>query len=178
MKAYGGSRVIVPLILSHGTCWSWVINFAPLPLYQQERTLCTHWIGGCVVPRASLDDLEKRIISYLCWDLNPRLSSMCLIALPCMLSWLHNREGGVMYYFSHTNIFTSLYSVTHQNTVMFMHTKGQCLTLVYIHKSQRFCLYETWVANFSQQLLLKENVKVWCYKYFVFYLSLCQCNET
>jgi hypothetical protein len=35
-----------------------VISFTPLPLYPQERVLCTHWIGVWVGPRAGLDDTE------------------------------------------------------------------------------------------------------------------------
>jgi hypothetical protein len=37
-----------------------VVSFTPLPLYPEERALGTHWIGGCVDPRAGLDDAEKR----------------------------------------------------------------------------------------------------------------------
>jgi hypothetical protein len=40
-----------------------------------EETPITHWIGGWVGPRASLDILEKRKISCPCWDSNPRSTS-------------------------------------------------------------------------------------------------------
>jgi hypothetical protein len=36
-----------------------VVSFTPLPLYPEERTPGTHWIGGWVGPRAGLDDMEK-----------------------------------------------------------------------------------------------------------------------
>jgi hypothetical protein len=51
-----GSGYADPYFLS----WKWVVSFKPRPLYPQERTTCTHWIGGWVDPRASLDDVEKR----------------------------------------------------------------------------------------------------------------------
>jgi hypothetical protein len=35
MKAYRGSRGIVPLILKHGTIWRRMVNFTPRPLYRR-----------------------------------------------------------------------------------------------------------------------------------------------
>jgi hypothetical protein len=37
-----------------------VVRFAPQPLYPRESTPGTHWIGGWVDRRATLDDVEKR----------------------------------------------------------------------------------------------------------------------
>jgi hypothetical protein len=37
-----------------------------------ERTPGTRWTGGCVDPRAGLDTVEKRKISCLCRESNPR----------------------------------------------------------------------------------------------------------
>jgi hypothetical protein len=37
-----------------------VVSFTPRPLYHRERVPGTHWIGGWVDLRASLDDVEKR----------------------------------------------------------------------------------------------------------------------
>jgi hypothetical protein len=37
-----------------------VISFTPRPLYPGERHSGTHWMGGWMVPRAGLDDVEKR----------------------------------------------------------------------------------------------------------------------
>jgi hypothetical protein len=41
------------------TSWRWVVSFTPLPLYPRERVPGTHFIGGWVDSRASLDDMEK-----------------------------------------------------------------------------------------------------------------------
>jgi hypothetical protein len=37
---------------------------APAALPPGERTLGTHWVGECVEPRVSLDDVKKRNIWY------------------------------------------------------------------------------------------------------------------
>jgi hypothetical protein len=59
-----------------------VVSFTPLPLYSHESLSGTHWIESLVGPRAGLDAVEKRKISYSCWELNPgrpahRLSYPC-----------------------------------------------------------------------------------------------------
>jgi hypothetical protein len=59
MKAYGGG-CMDPYFLDLGTSWRWMVIFTSLPLYLQVNTPGTHWIGGCVDPRASLDGLESR----------------------------------------------------------------------------------------------------------------------
>jgi hypothetical protein len=60
MKAYEGVDVYVdPHFLGLSTSWRWVVSFTPLPLYPRERAPGTHFIGGWVHPRASLDDMEK-----------------------------------------------------------------------------------------------------------------------
>jgi hypothetical protein len=46
--------------LDLGTSWTWVVSFTPRQLYPGERAPGTHWIGGWVGPRTSLDDAEKR----------------------------------------------------------------------------------------------------------------------
>jgi hypothetical protein len=38
MKAYRGSRGLVPLILNHGTIWRGMVNFKPRPLYSPVPT--------------------------------------------------------------------------------------------------------------------------------------------
>jgi hypothetical protein len=43
-----------------GTSWRSVVSFTPRPLYPWNRAPGTHWIGGWVGPRASLDDVEKK----------------------------------------------------------------------------------------------------------------------
>jgi hypothetical protein len=40
--------------------WRLVVSFTPLPLYPR-----THWIGGCVGPRAGLDGAGKTIFLTL-----------------------------------------------------------------------------------------------------------------
>jgi hypothetical protein len=55
MKVYGGSGCIDPHFLDLGTSWKWVVSFTP-----GERAPGTHYIGGCVGPRAGLDDVEKK----------------------------------------------------------------------------------------------------------------------
>jgi hypothetical protein len=44
---------------------------APAALYPRERTLCSHWIGGWVGPRAGLDAEARRKILCLCRGSNP-----------------------------------------------------------------------------------------------------------
>jgi hypothetical protein len=43
--------------LDLGVRWRWVVSFMPWLLYPRERAPGTHWIGGWVGPRASLDVL-------------------------------------------------------------------------------------------------------------------------
>jgi hypothetical protein len=60
MKAYMGNGCIVPRILDLGTT-------ALTP----ERLPGTHWIGGCVGPRAVLDAVVRKIPSPR-WESNPK----------------------------------------------------------------------------------------------------------
>jgi hypothetical protein len=55
IKAYWGSGGVPPRILHLGTRWRCVVSFTARPLYPQERTPGTHWIGGWVGPRVDLD---------------------------------------------------------------------------------------------------------------------------
>jgi hypothetical protein len=56
MKAYWGSRCIAPLILDLGTISRWVVSFNfPGYFTPTERTWGTHWTGGRMGLRASLD---------------------------------------------------------------------------------------------------------------------------
>jgi hypothetical protein len=45
--------------LDLGTSWRLVVSFKHRPLYFRENASGTHWIGGWVDPRDSLDDVEK-----------------------------------------------------------------------------------------------------------------------
>jgi hypothetical protein len=59
MKTYGEWRYS-STILELGIKWRWVVSFTSRPLYFKERTTGTHWIGGLIGPRASLDIAEYR----------------------------------------------------------------------------------------------------------------------
>jgi hypothetical protein len=60
-----------PHISDLGTRWRQVVSFTPWLLYPQGKSPDTHWKGGWVGPRASLDAVVKRKIPSLWWDLNP-----------------------------------------------------------------------------------------------------------
>jgi hypothetical protein len=56
-----GSGYMDSHFLDLGTSWRWAVSFnAPVVLTPGERAPGTHWIGGWVEPRASLDDVEDR----------------------------------------------------------------------------------------------------------------------
>jgi hypothetical protein len=56
----------------------------PHSVYPQERSPGTHQIEGCVDPRTSLDDVERRkILPY--WDSNTNLSAVQLVARNCTI---------------------------------------------------------------------------------------------
>jgi hypothetical protein len=64
MKTYGGVEVELHPFLTlalDGGAWS---ASGPGYFTPTERVSDTHWIGGWVYPRASLDAVEKRKISY------------------------------------------------------------------------------------------------------------------
>jgi hypothetical protein len=58
IKVYWESGGIEPHILDLGTRWRWVVSFTPWPLYPG-----THWTGGWVGPRASLDVVKIKNLS-------------------------------------------------------------------------------------------------------------------
>jgi len=66
IKAYRGSRGVLPLILNLGTKWRWVVIFTLRAIYFQERTL---------VPITWATDPVEAVlvnkISCLCWGSNP-----------------------------------------------------------------------------------------------------------
>jgi hypothetical protein len=59
----GGEEEKLILILNLGTRWGGVVSVTPRPRFTpEERTPCTHWIGGWVGPRAGLDAGARRKI--------------------------------------------------------------------------------------------------------------------
>jgi hypothetical protein len=61
-----GSGGIVPSILNLDTKWRRVVSLTLRPLYLWGRSPLTHWTGGWVGPRASLDLVAKRKKSHHC----------------------------------------------------------------------------------------------------------------
>jgi hypothetical protein len=59
MKTYGEWRYS-STILDLSTNLRRVDSFTSAPLYSWRRTINTHWVGGCVGPRAGLDAVEKK----------------------------------------------------------------------------------------------------------------------
>jgi hypothetical protein len=60
MKVYGGVKIQIHIVLTSalvGGEWS---ASRSCHFTSGERATGTHWIGGWVDPRASLDDVEKR----------------------------------------------------------------------------------------------------------------------
>jgi hypothetical protein len=65
----GGEEVLLLLVLNLGTRWGWAVSITPwLPFTPRERTPGTHWTGGWVGPRASLDAETKRKVLVSVWD--------------------------------------------------------------------------------------------------------------
>ena len=66
MKTSRGCRGIAPLILNHGTTLTWLINFIPLNVCPPPSCKIpgSHYIAGWLAPRADLNTLERRKISY------------------------------------------------------------------------------------------------------------------
>ena len=60
LKACGGSRCVVPLILNLGTAWRSVVNFTT-----RGRTSTIHWIGEQVGLRASWTGIVPQIFLWI-----------------------------------------------------------------------------------------------------------------
>jgi hypothetical protein len=63
------------------SCPGW---FTPM-----ERASSTHWIGGWVGPRVSLDMVVKRKIPSQCQDSNPLIIQPVAQCYTTEISWLH-----------------------------------------------------------------------------------------
>jgi hypothetical protein len=55
-------------ILDLGVRWRWVASFTALPCYPWETAPGTHWTGGWMGPRAGVDIMEKRRVSFPYWE--------------------------------------------------------------------------------------------------------------
>jgi len=65
-----GSGGIVPHNLNFSARWRWVVRWMSWLLYPWWNAPCTHHVGGCVDPRASLDTVaEEKIVPF--WESNP-----------------------------------------------------------------------------------------------------------
>jgi hypothetical protein len=104
MRTYWGSGSIAPRILNLGTRWRWVVSLTHRPLYPEERTPGTHWVGGWVGPRTGQDAVVKKIILSPRQELNPgrRARSQALYRLRYPTLQLFN--------IAHTKKYTSLLS--------------------------------------------------------------------
>jgi hypothetical protein len=60
MKMYGGVDVYIHVFFTSALVGGEWLTSRPCRFTTRERAPDTHWIGGWVGPRASLDDVEKR----------------------------------------------------------------------------------------------------------------------
>jgi hypothetical protein len=132
MKVYGGVDVSIHIFLTSalvGGEWSASrpSRFTPTP--PGETAPSTHWIGGWLDPRASLDDLEKRKFLTL---LRLELRLLSHPAHSQSLYWLRY-PGSYFHYRLSLSIF--LLAMT-------------CSCLKH---------YETWAARLSNCILLKQQ---------------------
>jgi hypothetical protein len=81
-----GSGCIDPLFLISALDWGEWSASRPGRYTPGERASSTHWIGGWVVPRAGLDDVESTI-SWPYWDSNSDLSVVQPVAGHYPVSW-------------------------------------------------------------------------------------------
>jgi hypothetical protein len=59
MKAFGGVGVWIHIFFTLALVGEWSAS-RPGRFTPGEKVPGTHWIGGCVDPRAGLDNVEKR----------------------------------------------------------------------------------------------------------------------
>jgi hypothetical protein len=71
------------------TIWKCMVSFMPRPLCPEIRAPSTHWIGGWLGPRSSLDTtVEKRKIPCHCWDSKSGRPAHSLVTILSELSLL------------------------------------------------------------------------------------------
>jgi len=73
MKAYGGSRGVVPFVPSALGGGEWSTSHPGL--FTPDKEPLTHCIGGWMGTSGVLDDLKNRKTSWLCQDSSPGSSS-------------------------------------------------------------------------------------------------------
>jgi hypothetical protein len=73
INTYVGVEAYAPCILNLRTTWRSVVSFMPWSFYVHVKRDSTHWLGGWVGSRGSLDGVDKRQISLPAGDqsLNP-----------------------------------------------------------------------------------------------------------
>ena len=75
MKVYGGVDVWIHIFLTSALAGGEWSASRPCRFTHEERDPGTHWIGGCVDPRARLDHLEKIVDPIVTRTPTPRSSS-------------------------------------------------------------------------------------------------------
>jgi len=85
MKRWG-SGGIGPCILNLRIRQRWVVGFMNWSLYPQERAPGTHWMGGWVGLRGSLDAVAKRKNPCSCQESNPGHPAHSLVTILTELS--------------------------------------------------------------------------------------------
>jgi hypothetical protein len=71
MKAYGGSGCIGPHFLTSALAGGECSASRPCRFTPGERASVTHWIGGWVGPRASLDVEKRKFLTLPGLELDP-----------------------------------------------------------------------------------------------------------
>jgi hypothetical protein len=89
-RRIGGVEVLLDSFFDLGTRWRWVVSFTPRPLYHHGKAPDTHWIGGWVGPRSSLDTCRREKFPSTAGIRTPiiRSSSPQSVAIPTELSLL------------------------------------------------------------------------------------------
>jgi hypothetical protein len=59
MKAYGGVDVQIHIFMTSALAGGEWSASRPCRFIPSERAPGTHWVGGCLDPKTSLDDVEK-----------------------------------------------------------------------------------------------------------------------
>lgn len=66
-----------PRFLDLSSSWRQVVSFTTQPIYSWRRAHGTHWIGGSVDPKASLDAEKKIFLTLMRLELQPLSQPSC-----------------------------------------------------------------------------------------------------